>query len=575
MGQGTETEAGIIALLEEGTRRHLSGDVKTAARLYQQVLASQPENTDALNLLGVASLQCDMPDRAVQLLRKAVSLDASNPGCLNNLGQALVATGEIDDAIECYRTALEIEPNDPRCLNNIGLALHQKGQYDEALATASRARSIDPNNPEIHHNIGVIFQEIGRLNEAVDAYRRAIQLKPGSTSTYASLASALTECGEPEMAIQCCLEAVDIDPLCVEVHDVYRKLVWDIGELDRMDHSYLRACERLPNSSEVFANFGEALITSKNRQQGTAALERAVALDPENATALSQLGRAFTQAGKYDEALGMHLQAILIDETNASFYEELGDTYAHSGNFNEAAGAYCDAHERNPRRSKTLGSLTIALNEIGDSSVHDLVDYETYVTSRIIDVPEGFGSIEAFNHALHEELAARHVERPHPIGQTMRGGTQIRGHLFRAPTGLVRVARDQIAKPLARYIESLEDDPAHPFLRYANRKFKFTGAWSTILSESGYDGSHIHNDGWLSGTYYVKVPEVDEQCWAAGEGCIQFGEPPPPFPSERNRTQRLIRPQPGLAVFFPSYYWHGVRPFRQKGQRHAISFDVI
>jgi hypothetical protein len=30
-----------------------------------------------------------------------------------------------------------------------------------------------------------------------------------------------------------------------------------------------------------------------------------------------------------------------------------------------------------------------------------------------------------------------------------------------------------------------------------------------------------------------------------------------------------------MAVFFPSYYWHGVEPFQQAGTRHSIAFDAL
>ena len=70
------------------------------------------------------------------------------------------------------------------------------------------------------------------------------------------------------------------------------------------------------------------------------------------------------------------------------------------------------------------------------------------------------------------------------------------------------------------------------------------------------------------------MPDIPEDKWAAGKGCIQFGEPPTEFVSDRNQAKRLIHPQVGMTVFFPSYYWHGVRPFEDEGTRHAISFDV-
>mgnify|MGYP003665447160 FL=1 len=72
----------------------------------------------------------------------------------------------------------------------------------------------------------------------------------------------------------------------------------------------------------------------------------------------------------------------------------------------------------------------------------------------------------------------------------------------------------------------------------------------------------------------MKTPDLDEARWTSGEGCIQFGAPPDSFASDRNRTRRLIRPQPGLLVLFPSYVWHGVKPFTQEGLRHSIAFDI-
>ena len=127
----------------------------------------------------------------------------------------------------------------------------------------------------------------------------------------------------------------------------------------------------------------------------------------------------------------------------------------------------------------------------------------------------------------------------------MRGGTQTRNNLFQNPTGLVRVLKERISAVIDSYIDELEPNPRHPFLRFINRDYVFTGVWSTILSESGFDRSHVHNEGWMSGTYYVKVPEFDEAQRAGGEGHIQFGEPNTSYASERNRTERMIAPQVG------------------------------
>jgi hypothetical protein len=79
----------------------------------------------------------------------------------------------------------------------------------------------------------------------------------------------------------------------------------------------------------------------------------------------------------------------------------------------------------------------------------------------------------------------------------------------------------------------------------------------------------------MSGTYYAKVPEFDQDQLSQRDGCIQFGEPNALYVSERNATRLVVEPKVGTVVLFPSYYWHGVRKFDRNGARHSISYDLI
>jgi len=243
--------------------------------------------------------------------------------------------------------------------------------------------------------------------------------------------------------------------------------------------------------------------------------------------------------------------------------------------FTRASEVLRRAHQIAPRRSAVLARLSIAMNETGDGALVDLVDYERFVVAQRIDVPQGFESLEQFNAALHAQLSEQHLTPNHALEQTMRGGTQSENNLFQNPSGLAAVLKQQISKIVDRYIAQLPRDDTHPFLRYANPDYVYTGAWSTILQASGFDGSHIHNEGWLSGTYYVQTPALTAQQHADRQGYIQFGEPPQRFVSERNTIHRVIAPQIGVVVLFPSYYWHGVRAFNSGGIRHSVSYDII
>ena len=58
------------------------------------------------------------------------------------------------------------------------------------------------------------------------------------------------------------------------------------------------------------------------------------------------------------------------------------------------------------------------------------------------------------------------------------------------------------------------------------------------------------------------------------QGILTFGEPgiatSPPLPAEYS-----VRPEPGMLVLFPSYFWHGTVPFRSSQPRLTVAFDAV
>ena len=597
--------------LNTAMRHRGAGQLAEAEEICHQILEAQPENPKALHLLGLIAHQVGQFDVAEDLIAQALALAPDFAEAHGNLAGTLQDMGRFAEAAASYEKLLDLEPKNVEAMGNLGVTLHQAERLHEAVDCFRRALALAPDFAELHYSLGNALKLLGRLDEAVAAYRQAISLNAAFPQAYNGLASALEMMGRTENAVAALTEAlaiepnsllaethgmlggvliklgrideaisalrtsVGLDPTYRDAHEALKKIYWDREQRDSMDQSYFDACAAHPGLATCHYNLGAALIVSDKPEEALNALETAVRLDPSSGDAHNHLGRVYRELGRLDDAVAEHKSAVGSDGGNAIYYEEFARTLAVSGDFQGALEKASQAHELDNRRSDILALLTIAMHETADPQIDGLVDYETFVTTRLIEVPDGFDDLSQFNEALHAELAARHDDGPPPLGQTLRGGTQITEDLFAYPDGMVKIARDRIAAAIEAYVGELEHDPSHPFLRNVPRNFRFTGAWSSILYGEGRDISHVHNDGWLSGVYYIKVPDLSEAIWDKGEGCIQFGEPPPPFVSERSRIRRSVRPLPGMVVLFPSYYWHGVRSFHQEGLRHTIAFDMI
>jgi hypothetical protein len=180
------------------------------------------------------------------------------------------------------------------------------------------------------------------------------------------------------------------------------------------------------------------------------------------------------------------------------------------------------------------------------------------------------GLSEAELGGIGERLRALHRTRAHPIGQSVRGGTQTRGSLFDRPEPEIARLRERIAAEVQAYWNGLPAaDPKHPLLRHRASQPRFAGSWSVRLTGGGFHTSHFHPRGALSSACYFVVPEPQSPM----EGWLEVGGPPGGLDVPVEPLRR-IEPVPGRLALFPSYLFHGTRPFAE-GERLTAAFDVV
>jgi hypothetical protein len=172
---------------------------------------------------------------------------------------------------------------------------------------------------------------------------------------------------------------------------------------------------------------------------------------------------------------------------------------------------------------------------------------------------------------LARTLARLHRQQRQPIGQSVRGGTQTRGRLLDRQEEEIVLLRQRLQSAVDEYRDQLPAlDERHPLLKHRNRRLRVEGGWSVRLTDRGFHVPHLHPAGVLSSAFYVRLPALDT---SSREGWLELGRPPPDL---RSTLEPLatIEPEVGCLVLFPSYLYHGTRPFRG-GERMSVAFDAV
>ncbi|MBA3666200.1 MAG: hypothetical protein H0W65_00550 [Sphingomonas sp.] len=170
-------------------------------------------------------------------------------------------------------------------------------------------------------------------------------------------------------------------------------------------------------------------------------------------------------------------------------------------------------------------------------------------------------------------LRTMHRSSSQPIGQSVRGGTQTSGQLFLRNEPEITMLTDALAVAIRQFVGELpEADPRHPLLRYRNMGMAFGPSWSVRFRGGGHHAAHFHPGGILSSACYICLPEAiadneDQQGWLEiGRPPVELGIDLPPLAT--------FQPRPGRLVLFPSFLFHGTRPFTG-GERLSVAFDLV
>jgi Flp pilus assembly protein TadD len=165
------TAAQALAL---GLQHQQAGELPRAEQIYRQVLAAEPNNTQALDLLGMLALRVRRFDDAVALLRQTVALEPANSSYQGHLGLALAMAERWPEARPVLEEAVRRDPFNFDAQYNLGLTLSNLRLIDEAVAQYRHCLRMRPTATATHNNLGILLRIQGKRDEALLHFDRAI-----------------------------------------------------------------------------------------------------------------------------------------------------------------------------------------------------------------------------------------------------------------------------------------------------------------------------------------------------------------------------------------------------------------
>ena len=179
-------------MLAHATEHQKAGRIEEATELSRKILRQNPNNVDALRLLGAMAASQSRFDEAERRFRRAITLAPDFVRAIIDLGRILKEQNRYEEAIECFKKANRLEPANVQSHFQLASTLAPAALTYEAVEAHQRVLELQSDHPGALLGLGHMLKTVGEQDEAIAAYRKFISLKPDSGEGYWSLANLKT-----------------------------------------------------------------------------------------------------------------------------------------------------------------------------------------------------------------------------------------------------------------------------------------------------------------------------------------------------------------------------------------------
>jgi uncharacterized protein (TIGR02466 family) len=336
--------------------------------------------------------------------------------------------------------------------------------------------------------------------------------------------------------------------------------------------AFQRALAVCPRDLGARLNLGLVLQTLGRFDEAVACYQAAAAIAPEFAETQTRLGGVLSQKGDNSAAVAAFRRSIALDPFSARSHVRLAHALWTLVDLAGAEAGFRRALELEPEQVEARAHLSMLLPQVGKTREAEvLLDYPLLLSTRRLDGTPRWPSITAFNDELAQCIFRHPTLERDPAVAATKGGSQTL-EIFDGDEPAFAELKRFIDDSVTAYLDGVAPRATHIYSepQPASRSLN---AWAVVLRSGGHQRPHFHPAALVSGVYYVRVPEV-VKAGAAGEaGFLVFG--PPSDGASASTLSCPIRPQEGMVVVFPSYFWHRTVPFESDEARISIAFDVV
>ena len=355
----------INKLLKKANALYESGSHDQAQLLYQEILQIDPDQPDALHILGCIKHLNGLQEESIELIERAIHINPRSPVYYNNLGNILFAQKSYDAAADAFIKTLELAPDYAEGHYNLGLTAMERGDNAQAVSGFNKAIDLKPDLVDAYTNLGNVLIKMGSAKDAVNCLTPALKMAPDNVALNVNLCLALQSLGDRDKAEEVLVKSLDYIPDNPEI-------LFNLGNIYQHNNRsedavacFEKALESFPDDTRIVYNLATTLMESDQKIKALGFYEKLLKLSGGDDKILNNMGLIHYDLGHYDKALDYFKQAIVKKPDFAMAFNNMGLAHKAMENFDQAIENFKKAIDIEPGFARVYHNLAEILRETG------------------------------------------------------------------------------------------------------------------------------------------------------------------------------------------------------------------
>ena len=358
--------------LTKGYALHQQGDLAGARNAYLESIKLNPQNFEALQLMGTLCAQSRQSAEALHYFNQALAVNDTNSSVFNNRGIVLMELKQPALALESYERAISLKHDYPEAHSNKGNALQALNQIVSANASYIWAIVLRPGFADTYNNQGVVLNRMGAFESAIKSFQRAIQINPGYAQAYYNCARAIKETGNSNLALAYYNKAIELNTAYIDAYNNRGNLLLEMGDFDGALESFNSGLKVNSSAPQLHNNKGTVFKELKRFHEAIDCYKSAIQIYPQYADALNNLGNVLQELKQFSDALHCYDQALSYNNQFVDAYNNKGVVLRELKQNSRAVESYRQALLLNPQFAQSYFNLGNTYKELDQQDLAQL-----------------------------------------------------------------------------------------------------------------------------------------------------------------------------------------------------------